>query len=112
MKLIYENSESTIKPLTVEVGKTTVYLRKDIKMKDNTPDSLWTYQEAKLTHEEFNEYSKVLAASNAISNEEVPNNISQLVSGQANGDNNQLIIMEAIADLYDVITEMMLGGSV
>ena len=103
MKIIYENSESTIKPLTVEVCKTTVYLRKNIKSKDG----LWSYEEARLTHEEFNEYSKVLAASNAISSEEVPENISQLISGQENGDNNQLIIMEAIADLYDVIASMM-----
>ena len=107
MKIIYENSESTIKPLTVEVGKTTVYLRKDVELKDGTDEQLWVYKEAKLTHEEFNEYSKVLAASNAISNEEVPNSISQLISGQANGDNNQLIIMEAIADLYDAIAGMM-----
>jgi len=30
-----------------------------------------------------------------------------LVAGQENGDSNQLIIMEAIADLYDAIAFMM-----
>lgn len=34
-------------------------------------------------------------------------NIVQIMAGQLAGDDNQLIIMEAIADLYDAIAMMM-----
>ena len=37
-------------------------------------------------------------------------NIVQLMLGQENGDVNQLIIMEAIADLYDAIASLDQGG--
>lgn len=102
MNLNYILAESTIRPLPIEIYKNIVYLRKDIVSKEvtdteNNTSTLWTYQEAKLTPSEFNEYSKVLMV----------NNMSQLISGQENGDNNQLIIMEAIADLYDAIASIM-----
>lgn len=102
MKLKYKLTESTIRPLPIEFYETMVYLRKDISSREvfdseNNPSTLWTYQEAKLTPSEFNEYSQVLMV----------NNMSQLISGQENGDNNQLIIMEAIADLYDAIASIM-----
>lgn len=102
MKLKYKLTESTIRPLPIEFYETMVYLRKDISSievidSENNSSTLWTYQEAKLTPSEFNEYSKVLMF----------NNMSQLISGQENGDNNQLIIMEAIADLYDAIASIM-----
>jgi len=34
-------------------------------------------------------------------------NILTLLSGQDNSNNNQMIVMEAIADLYDVIAMLM-----
>ena len=93
MNLKYTYSESTVKPVSIERGKNTVYIRKNIVETDYG----WSYEEAKLTPDEFTEYSKYLSA----------RNMSQLMEGQQNGDNNQLIIMEAIADLYDVIASMM-----
>jgi len=52
--------------------------------------SYWTYQEAALSKEEFNQNANAL-----------------LMSGQKNGDGDRLAIMEAIADLYDVLAMLM-----
>ena len=103
MELIYKNSESTVKPVSIEHGKRTVYIRKNIV----ETEVGWTYEEAKLTPDEFREYSNYLLSQNAVKGVNDSENISQLINGQQNGDNNQLIIMEAIADLYDVISSIV-----
>lgn len=110
----YTYAESTVKPTTLEIDKCTVFLRKDINEEIRTDDigntvKFWVYQEAKMSHEEFNEYSSYIAARNAIAGVNDSDNISTLLSGQENGDNNQLIIMEAIADLYEMIANK--GGT-
>lgn len=112
MEPIYRYSESTVRPSELELGKRTVFLRKDIHEVERTDEegnttSYWVYQEAKMSHSDFNEYSSFLAMKNTITGADDSKNISKLISGQENGDNNQLIIMEAIADLYDVIASMM-----
>lgn len=112
MEPIYRYSESTVRPIDVEVGKHTVFLRKDITEVERTDENgnvsvYYTYQEAKMSYEEFNEYSSFVAAKNAINGVNDSDNINQLMVGQENGDTNQLIIMEAIADLYDAIAMMM-----
>lgn len=113
MNPIYIYSESTVKPAELEIGKRTVFIRKnfeEIERYDEmtkTGQTFWTYQEAKMSHEEFAEYSKFIAARNAIVGTDDSKNIAGLMVGQENGDNNQLIIMEAIADLYDVIASMI-----
>lgn len=112
MELIYSYSGSSVRPLEIEICKTTVYLRKDIVEDVRTDDlgnkfTFYTYQEAKMSHDEFNEYTSFLAKQNAINGVNDSANISSLMVGQENGDNNQLTIMEAIADLYDVIASMM-----
>lgn len=112
MEPIYRYSEGTTKPLTVEVGKRTVFLRKNIVEEKRTDELgnvsvFYTCQEARLKPEEFNEYSSFIAAKNAINGVNDSENIEHLVNSQENGDNNQLIIMDAIADLYDVIAMMM-----
>lgn len=104
MELIYRKSQSPVKPIPVEFAKKTVFLRKDFEecretYVNGTEYIYWTYQEAKMSPDEFNEYIKVLSATNAM-------NIDNIMVGQENGDNNQLIIMEAIADLYDMIAGM------
>lgn len=102
MELKYYSACSTAKPDIVQFEKTTVYLHKDFSeevVKDSNGNKVysnWTYQEAALSYDEFEKYSASM--------------ISQLVTNQENGDNNQLIIMEAIADLYDVIANMTSGG--
>lgn len=108
----YKYAESIIKPQSIEMCKNTVYIRKDYvktfridEKGDKTP--YWVYQEAVLTQEEFNSYVNFVMSKNAINGMNDSGNISQLVAGQENGDNNQLIIMEAIADLYDAIAFMM-----
>ena len=112
MEPIYRYSESGVKPAELEKGKRTVFIRKDIVEEERTDEfgntyTMWVYQEAKMSHSEFAEYSNFLAANNAIKGVNDSENINQLMAGQENGDNNQLIIMEAIADLYDVIAMLM-----
>lgn len=112
MKFDYVYAESTVKPPFIERGYSTVFINKDVASEERTnPDgsttTFWTYQQAEVPTEEFDAYIELLMANNAIKGVNDSENISQLVDGQANGDNNQLIIMEAIADLYDVIASLM-----
>ena len=96
MELKFRKSESTVKPEAVEIGKTTIFLRTDIKKEtitDGFGDStnLWTYQEAKMTPDEFIAYANLISSKNAVTNETI---------------NNQLVIMDAIADLYERISRI------
>lgn len=95
MELKYIYAESTIKPVPIETVENTVYLRMNITESKRTTEqgnvtTYWTYQEANLTLKEFNDYANLM-----------------LISAQKSGDDNQLIIMDAIADLYDVIASIM-----
>lgn len=116
MEIIYKPSRSMVKPEETEFSKHTVFLRKDIHAEEisildsNETMQMYTYQEAMLTYEEFDEYSKLIASANAIKGMNDSKNITELLAGQTAGDNNQLIIMEAIADLYDAIANMTRGG--
>lgn len=112
MECEYAYSESTIKPLPIEFSKKSVYLRKNIveetRIDENDITTTWyTYEEACLAPEDFNTYVSQLKAANAIKGVNDSDNISNLLTGQENGDNNQLIIMEAMADLYDLIATMI-----
>ena len=112
MEPVYTRSEGTVKPLELEVGKRTIWLRKNIIQEERTDElgnkiTFWVYDEAKMAPDYFNEYSSFVAAKNAINGVNDSDNISKLIAGQKNGDNNQLVIMEAIADLYDAIASMM-----
>ncbi len=84
MELNYVDSCSNIRPPELEFQVTTVYLRKDF-VEDG---SLWRYKECALSYPEFNEH---------IQQQTLENN------------QNQLIIMEAIADLYDRISQIESG---
>ncbi len=111
MEINYKYAESTVKPTALEVSVGTVYLRKDITSITRTSEqgdetTYWTYQEAALTPEEFNAYTNLVMAENAIKATNDSDNIVQIMAGQETGDNNQLAIMEAIADLYDAIATM------
>lgn len=108
MELNYKYSESTVKPAALEMMGGSVYLRKDITSIMRTFEqgdkiTYWTYQEAELTPQEFNEYTNLLMAENAIKGTNDSDNIVQLMAGQETGDSQQLAIMEAIADLYDAV---------
>lgn len=108
MLLNYIYAESAVKPAEIEINKDTVYIKKDITSEERTDSTgassiWWTYQVATLTLDEFNNYVKIVNATNA-------NGISQLMAKQETGDNNQMIIMEAIADLYDAIANLKQEG--
>ena len=109
--LNYIYAESGIKPAPVEIQKTTVYLRKDFEEKTFAEASggiytYWTYKEATMTHEEFNKYSSEQAAINAVKGVNDSENIVSLIENGVNSTDNQLILMEALADLYDLIASM------
>ena len=89
MEPTYRYSESTIRPEQVQISGDTVYLRKDIKESkredmDGATVSYWTYQEAALSTAEFNKNASAL-----------------LMAG------HRLAIMEAMADMYDVLAMLM-----
>ena len=112
MVSIYRYSESTVKPAEIEICKQTVYLRKDIAEEERTDADgnttvFYTYQETKMSLAEFNKYSTQSEAINAINGTDDSANITNILIGQENGDTNQLIIMEAMADLYDAIASLM-----
>lgn len=108
----YRYSESTEKPLALEVTPSnSVYLRKDIKSESRIDDQsnevvYWTYQEAIMTSEEFNRYTGQLMALNAINDVDNAANIKQLVAGQETSDFNILAMMEAMAEIYEMIAVM------
>lgn len=111
MELNYRYAESTVKPAALEVTEGTVYLRKEIASITRSSEQgdstvYWTYQEAALAPQEFNDYTNLVMAENAIKGTNDSDNIVKLMAGQENGDSNQLVIMEAIADLYDTIALM------
>lgn len=108
MELQYKYTESTVKPDTLQMDGDTVYLRNSIAEfirsdENGNKTAYWSYQEAALTQEEFNAYANLVAAKNAINSVSVPENVSQLVVGQEIANNNQLAVMEAIAELYETI---------
>lgn len=112
MELNYRYSESTVKPAALEMAEGSVYFRKEITSITRTSEQgdetvFWTYQEAELTPQEFNNYSALLMAEYTIKGKDDSVNIVQLMAGQELADGNQLIIMEAIADLYDAIAALM-----
>lgn len=112
MDLHYVRVNSTVKPDPISFEKTTVYLRKDItaeNLKNSEDDTILTYynyMEAALTYKEFEEYSALISGANAIKGADDSEHISQMIENQKAGDDNQLTIMEAIADLYDIIANM------
>ncbi len=58
MEPIYIHAESTVKPPEIEVGLTTVYLRRNIvetqrnEMEGKEPTTIYTYEETQLTKDE------------------------------------------------------------
>ena len=115
MDLEYYYAVSAIKPDSIYVDKTTVFLRKDITSRqvvEENGDSyeLWEYKEAKMSIEEFDSYSNRIASVNAVKSVNDSENISKIVENGSDSVDNQLILMEAIADLYDIIASLGLGG--
>ena len=91
MILNYKTVYSFTEPTLIEVTPYVVYIRKDISSEERTREdgigyAVYTYQEAALTPDEYEVYK-------TLQNSEKSENVND----------NQLIIMEAIADLYDMI---------
>ena len=55
----FRNVTGYARPKTVEITKHTVYLRKNIQTaKDNDDNNCFTYDEAQLTHEQYQKYQE------------------------------------------------------
>lgn len=98
MKPDYKYSESRVKPTEIEIGKHSVALRRNIteeeRMNENGDKlTFWVYEEARMSFEEFAEYSNYM-----------------IIADQKNSKDNQLILMEAIVDLYEMVLNLGQGG--
>ena len=115
MNLEYVYSESTVKPQEIEACKTTVYFRKDIKEIERTygdyTQTFYTYQEAKMPLEEFKRMADNQVFVNAVRGANDSEKIEDIKNRGVDSENNQLIIMEAIADLYERIAALSGGTS-
>lgn len=107
MKLNYVYAESYIKPPEVERCKTTAYFRRNFVEITRGDMTLWTYEEAPVPVVEFDAYAAGLAAENAVKGSNDSERIQNIQKTGTSNNDNQLILMEAIADLYDLITSMM-----
>lgn len=112
MELNYKPSESTVKPSVIKMARRTVFVRRNIVEdirtdEDGNKTTYWVYEEACLTPADFNAYVEEVSAQNAIAGINDSSNIIQLLNGQGLADENQMIVMEAIADLYDVVASLM-----
>lgn len=89
----WKNVESKQSPELVDAtscpGK--VYVRKDVKEITHDEESYYEYQEALMTQEEYQSYS------------------GQKIEGTGTND-NQTVIMSALADIADMILDMQMGG--
>lgn len=120
MNVVYQYHEGSqaVKPLAIDTtsSATCVYLRRNIeqvKRTDPTTEevtTLWGYEEAILSLEEYEAYKSEAAAQ--LSAKVTDDNLS-LMEAIAESyehslavEDNQLTIMEAIADIYDAIAAM------
>lgn len=108
MELTYRKSESTVRPLEFEATVDTIYLRKNITEESREPEgmepfTMYVYDECALTLDEFNKYAQMVMAQNALKGTNDSANIVTLLSGQQMNDVYQMTIMEAIADMYELM---------
>lgn len=106
MKLEYHTVESTVKPETVESIGDIVYIRKDLsQITHEYGDDVkyWSYKEAIMRRDEFDLYSKLFSIDNA----KMPEHISEIIDTQKLDNDNQLTLMNAIADLYELLEELL-----
>lgn len=120
MNIVYkyhEGSQST-KPLSIDTNssKTVVYLRRNVEQitkidpMSEEEITLWSYEEAVLTLDEYEQYKSEAAAlltakvtdDNISLMEAIVESYEQSMIAQE----NQITIMEAIADIYDAIAEL------
>ena len=113
MELEYVYSESTKKPDEIAIGKTTVYFRKDITTEERTmgddTQTYYVYKEAKMPIADFRAMANDQALVNALKGVNDSEKTANIETKVIDNEDNQLIIMEAIADLYDAIA-MVAGG--
>lgn len=112
MELNYKPSESTVKPSVIKMARRTVFVRRNIVEdirtdEDGNKTTYWVYEEACLTPADFNAYVEEVSAQNAIAGVDDSNNIMRLLNGQLMADDNQMIVMEALADMYELIAALM-----
>lgn len=114
MEPFFYFSESKSIPKMIEIQGKTAYIRKNI-VERHTPvfDKInekegfrvdYVCEEAKMSIPEFNEYVSLISSQNAINGVNDSTNISSILSSQQVNDFNQLAIMEAIVELFEMLT--------
>lgn len=120
MNILYSHHEGSqaVKPLALDTAssKTAVYLRKNIEQITRTDPmtgesmTLWSYDEAKLTPAEYEQYKSEAAAELIAKvgedNLSLMDALATVYEQQITTEENQLTIMSAMADLYDAISEI------
>lgn len=123
MEINYEHREGSqaVKPSLVDTNssKTVVYLRKNVtqtSFKDAMSGktiTMWSYDEAVLSLAEFEEYktnvSADILAQMRADNTDMMDAIATNYEQSASAEQNQLSIMSAIADLYELVNSK--GGT-
>ena len=123
MEINYEHREGSqsVKPSLVDTNssKTVVYLRKNVNQtsfKDAMSGktiTMWSYDEAVLSLAEFEEYktnvSADISAQMRADNTDMMDAIATNYEQSASAEQNQLSIMSAIADLYELVNSK--GGT-
>jgi hypothetical protein len=113
--ITYKEVEGTQaeKPQAVEIGSTTVYLRKNITRatKENTDGEtykVWKYEEAALTLAEYEKYKELLEEMESPAIQQLREENTELMAALADiyerveeQDAKQLYIMAALADIYE-----------
>ena len=96
-----------------ELSPHCIYLRKNIhevtEVKDQNTVTFWEYDEAALTHDEYEEYCRLI--NNPVLQKLLESNLALINNNteiSAAAEQNNLIIMSAIAELY----ELMSGGTI
>lgn len=108
MNLTYKTVKGSQQERPAELDTTSspglVYLRRNIEqitepsgMGEDTV-TLWQYEEAAITHEQYQQYKAELEN---VGQQQIMDELRLKAS-----DDNQLIIMEAIADIYDLIASL------
>lgn len=120
MNILYTHHEGSqeIKPLALDSSssKSAIYLRRNIEQITRTDETsgetvtLWSYDEAKLTPAEYEQYKSEAAAELSAKVEEdnisMMDAIATLYEQQMLQEEENLTLMSAMADLYDAISEI------
>lgn len=94
-------------PEEMYVGKTTVYLRRNIhKTKDGEGNECWAYEECAMSHAEHRHYIEVMSS---VEMQTLLDRLNQTEDAQAELLLNQIDIQTTLSDQDDTLAEILLN---